>query len=96
MPEGPEIRRAADALAEVLVGHRIEAVKFGLPRLRREAGRLRDHKVTAIETRGKALLTHFEHGLSIYSHNQLYGVWKIVEGHKLAAEHSRHAFAATN
>ncbi|HBO12226.1 MAG TPA: endonuclease VIII, partial [Halieaceae bacterium] len=29
------------------------------------------------ETRGKALLTHFEHGWSLYSHNQLYGVWRV-------------------
>ena len=83
MPEGPEIRRAADALAEVLVGQKVTLVKFGLPRLRREASRLKDRKIKDIETRGKALLTHFDHGLSIYSHNQLYGVWRVVEGHQL-------------
>ena len=83
MPEGPEIRRAADALAEVLVGQKVTLVKFGLPRLRREASRLKDRKIKDIETRGKALLTHFDHGLSIYSHNQLYGVWQVVEGHQL-------------
>jgi endonuclease-8 len=35
--------------------------------------------VTHIETRGKALLTHFSHNLTLYSHNQLYGVWRVVE-----------------
>lgn len=35
MPEGPEIRRAADAIAEVLVGRRLETVRFSQPRLRR-------------------------------------------------------------
>lgn len=83
MPEGPEIRRAADSVAEVLVGETVHTVRFGLPRLRHNASRLRGHRVTAIETRGKALLTHFEHGYSIYSHNQLYGVWRVVKGHKL-------------
>ncbi|TDG15953.1 endonuclease VIII [Seongchinamella unica] len=83
MPEGPEIRRAADTLADVLEGRTITSITFGLPRLRREASRLKGHKVVAIETRGKALLTHFEHGLSIYSHNQLYGVWKVIAGHTL-------------
>ena len=83
MPEGPEIRRAADKLAEVLEGRVITTVRFGLPRLRPYAKKLRQQRVTGIETRGKALLTHFDHGYSIYSHNQLYGVWQVIEGHKL-------------
>ena len=83
MPEGPEIRRAADTLAEVLEGRVIKTVRFGLPRLRNKAKQLRGHRVKQVDTRGKALLTHFDHGLSIYSHNQLYGVWKVVKGHKL-------------
>lgn len=83
MPEGPEIRRAADAIAKVLEGRTIDTVRFGLPRLRNRSRQLRGHRITQIETRGKALLTHFDHGLSIYSHNQLYGVWKVVKGQKL-------------
>jgi endonuclease-8 len=83
MPEGPEIRRAADAVGDVLAGEIIETVRFGLPRLRHFSRTLRGHRVSAVETRGKAMLTHFDHGFSIYSHNQLYGVWKVVRGHKL-------------
>ena len=83
MPEGPEIRRAADNIAKVLEGETVEVVRFGQPRLRHYAQQLRGQKVGQIETRGKALLTHFDHGFSIYSHNQLYGVWKVVKGHKL-------------
>jgi endonuclease-8 len=83
MPEGPEIRRAADAIADVLEGKAVATVRFGLPRLRHHARKLRGHRVTAVETRGKALLTHFDHGFSIYSHNQLYGVWRVVKGHEL-------------
>jgi endonuclease-8 len=83
MPEGPEIRRAADKIAEVLEGQIIETVSFGLPRLRHYSRQLRGHRINNIETRGKALLTHFEHGYSIYSHNQLYGVWRVCQGHKL-------------
>jgi endonuclease-8 len=78
VPEGPEIRRAADRLAAVLVDREIEALSFGLPRLQRFAPRLRGARITALETRGKALLTHFDNDWSIYSHNQLYGVWKVV------------------
>lgn len=78
MPEGPEIRRAADRIEEVLAGRIIESISFGLPRLQRYAKILRGQRVQALETRGKALLTHFEHDWTIYSHNQLYGVWRIV------------------
>lgn len=83
MPEGPEIRRAADVIAQALEGQTVTAVKFGLPRLRHYSRQLRGRQVIKVETRGKALLTHFEHGLSIYSHNQLYGVWKVIKGHTL-------------
>lgn len=83
VPEGPEIRRAADDIARVLEGREAVVVRFGQPRLRRHAATLRGHRITGVETRGKALLTHFEHGWSIYSHNQLYGVWRVRRGHDL-------------
>lgn len=82
MPEGPEIRRVADRLAEVLVDQRVERVRFGLPRLKPEEGVLSGQRVLEVEPRGKALLTHFENGLSLYSHNQLYGVWRICPAGK--------------
>jgi len=75
MPEGPEIRRAADKVARVLVGEEVERVAFGLPRLERFERRLAGNRVTAVDTRGKAMLTRFDNGLTIYSHNQLYGRW---------------------
>ena len=83
MPEGPEIRRAADKLADVLAGKEIVHARFGQAKLRRKAKTLVGQTVLDIETRGKALLTHFDHGQTIYSHNQLYGVWQVVKGHKL-------------
>lgn len=78
MPEGPEIRRAADRVARVLVNNRIEAVNFGLPRLKEFEESLSGNTVSAIDTRGKAMLTRFDNGLTIYSHNQLYGRWYTV------------------
>jgi len=75
MPEGPEIRRAADRIARVLVGQEIVDVYIGLPGIRRFEPKLRGSTVTAIDTRGKAMLTRFDSGLTLYSHNQLYGVW---------------------
>lgn len=78
MPEGPEIRRAADKVAAILVDETIESVRFGLPQLRPFERRLAGRKVLAVDTRGKAMLTRFDNGLTIYSHNQLYGRWYTV------------------
>ena len=75
MPEGPEIRLAADKVAGVLVGHDIVEAAFYLGRLRRFEKRLTGSVVTAVDTRGKAMLTRFDNGLTLYSHNQLYGKW---------------------
>ena len=83
MPEGPEIRRAADTIAKVLNEQEIVHARFGLPKMRRAGKTLVGRRVMDVETRGKAMLTHFDHGITIYSHNQLYGVWKVVAGHKL-------------
>lgn len=79
MPEGPEIRLAADQIELVLKGQVIEKIEFGLTRLAHYKDLLRSARVTNIETRGKALLTHFDNDHSIYSHNQLYGVWRVVK-----------------
>lgn len=83
MPEGPEIRLAADKIAKVLVDIPIEAFFFGLPDLQSWEAELASSCVIAIETRGKALLTHFANGLTVYSHNQLYGRWNIVKRDQL-------------
>jgi len=79
VPEGPEIRRAADAVARVLAGNEIVEVGFGLRRLRRYRRALEGAVVTAVDTRGKAMLTRFDNGLTLYSHNQLYGRWYTGE-----------------
>jgi endonuclease-8 len=79
MPEGPEIQRAADRLRRAIVDTPLFAVEFGFPELRKHADTLAASRVSAIETRGKALLTHFGCGLSVYSHNQLYGVWRVAK-----------------
>ncbi len=75
MPEGPEIRLAADKVARVLVDQPIVEVALELPTLKRFEKRLTGRRVTGIDTRGKAMLTRFDNGLTLYSHNQLYGRW---------------------
>lgn len=78
MPEGPEIRRAADRLEEAIKGKILTDVWFAYPALQVRQQTLVGQCVTAIETRGKAMLTHFSNGLTLYSHNQLYGIWRII------------------
>ena len=78
MPEGPEIRREADRLARVLVDAPLERVWFRFPHLQEHADDLAARRVTAVRAWGKALLTEFDDGRTIYSHNQLYGRWYVV------------------
>ncbi|WP_129543886.1 endonuclease VIII [Serratia sp. 1D1416] len=79
MPEGPEIRRAADTLAAAVIDQPLTEVDFAFPQLKHYRQRLIGERIVAIEPRGKALLTHFSNGLTMYSHNQLYGVWKVAQ-----------------
>lgn len=80
MPEGPEIRRAADALARVLDGRKLVHSEYRVPGLERRGKALAGKRVRAVRARGKALLVDFEGGLTHYSHNQLYGEWAVTPG----------------
>ena len=80
MPEGPEIRRAADALGRVLTRRTLIHIEYRIPRLARKARALRGAKVKRVYTRGKALLIEFDRGLTHFSHNQLYGEWEVTAG----------------
>lgn len=78
MPEGPEIRQAADEIAQILEGKVIESAALHHDTLSSAKRYIVGEKVTQIECHGKALLTHFSSGRTIYSHNQLYGIWCCV------------------
>ena len=81
MPEGPEIRKAADKLVEAIVGKPLLKIEFGLSHLKEREPEFKDLQVRSIDTFGKAMVTRFEDlnghqvDLNIYSHNQLYGRW---------------------
>ena len=78
MPEGPEIRRAADNLEQAVAGQPLTRVWFAYETLKPFEDMLEGKTIERIETRGKAMLTHFSNGLTLYTHNQLYGVWRVV------------------
>lgn len=77
MPEGPEIRRAADKVEQQLAGQPLDDVWFAFDALKPSADSLVGQRVERVDTRGKAMLTRFGDGRVLYSHNQLYGVWKL-------------------
>jgi endonuclease-8 len=77
MPEGPEMRRAADELGRVLAGRVARQVWFKFPRLAADGRELSGRRVRGVEARGKALILHFAGGRSVYTHNQLYGKWLV-------------------
>ncbi len=78
MPEGPEVRREARALAAALVGVPIECIDYRVPRLAGRARRLRGARVAGVTSRGKAMLIAYDVGLTDFSHHQLYGSWHVV------------------
>ena len=78
MPEGPEIRREADALARALAGRELVRVEYRIAPLAARGKRLRDARVLRVYPRGKALLIEFDRGVTHYSHNQLYGQWRVL------------------
>jgi endonuclease-8 len=78
MPEGPEIKRAADRLDAVLRGRRLIRAHGGLELLKTLATALTGVRVRSVSARGKAMLTRLDNGRVLYTHNQLYGRWEIL------------------
>ncbi len=79
MPEGPEIRRAAAMLHAALAGRIARRVRFARADLQARARSLDGVGIVSVRARGKAILTRFDNGLIIYSHNQLYGRWMVTD-----------------
>ncbi|MHA7136859.1 endonuclease VIII [Rossellomorea arthrocnemi] len=77
MPEGPEIRRAADGVEHALKNKTVQDVYFAFPHLEDYEDLLKGSIVKRVDTKGKAMLIRFDNGYTIYSHNQLYGKWYI-------------------
>ena len=84
MPEGPEIRKAADKLREAIVGKKVTKLTFGQAHLQKWQDAFTGLHVDSIQTYGKAMVTRFtdtktssSEALNIYTHNQLYGRWVV-------------------
>ncbi len=82
MPEGPEIRLAADKIEKAITIEPVQECFFAFANLKQYQAEFQGKQVLQVETRGKALLIHFDHELSIYSHNQLYGRWYVRKAYQ--------------
>ena len=94
MPEGPEIRKAADKVAQAILAKKIIRLKFGQPHLKKWQSSFTNMTVCSIDTYGKAMVTRFidstevvkgvtkREALNIYTHNQLYGRWVICDANQ--------------
>jgi len=77
MPEGPEIHRQADRIRRVLKEEECAYAYFYHDHLKEFESRLTGCTIQSVRAKGKAIITGFEGGLFMYSHNQLYGKWMI-------------------
>lgn len=77
MPEGPEIRRAADRIGKALIGQTLESVNLPYATFLGREHLIEGQTVVDVTSRAKAMLIRFENGWTMYSHNQLYGRWTV-------------------
>ena len=49
--------------------------------------------MTAVRPYGKAMVTYFDNGLGVYSHNQLYGIWVVCKPNAAPATRRQLRFA---
>lgn len=82
MPEGPEIRRMVDDIAKAVGGQKADQVFFAFERFKHFEPILAGREVQSVEARGKAVLVFFaadggDGPWCVYSHNQLYGKWRM-------------------
>jgi endonuclease VIII len=95
MPEGPEIRQSTDALNTALKAQIVQSLEFGQAHLKSAGRQFKSTTLLFIEPRGKAILTHFSNGKSIYSHNQLYGQWSIFSKNAEPVTHKQRRIVIT-
>jgi endonuclease-8 len=75
MAEGPEVRRKAEKLRELLVGEPLTEVRFAFERLQPFEDALTGLRVRAVDTFGKAYVIRLAEGLNLYVHPKLFGHW---------------------
>ncbi|HEU4713344.1 MAG TPA: DNA-formamidopyrimidine glycosylase family protein [Pyrinomonadaceae bacterium] len=82
MPEGPEVRKYADALDVALSGRAIVSLEARTKDARRwlqeNEQRLRGWRVERVVSHGKHLLGYIEGGFFFHSHLMMWGRWQTL------------------
>ena len=80
MPEGPEVRKYADALDAALTGRAIVSLtartKDARKWLQENEARIRGHRVERVVSHGKHLLGYIEGDFFFHSHLMMWGRWQ--------------------
>ena len=96
MPEGPEIYRAAREVHAVVADQAIDVTLLH-PSLAAGGQAIRHTTIKRVHARSKAMLTEFSNGAVLYSHNQLYGEWRVHKaGEALLARQQRLVIATAS
>ncbi|MCG0041141.1 endonuclease VIII, partial [Escherichia coli] len=66
MPEGPEIRRAADEVEKAIISLPVSEIWFAFPSLQHYEEVLTGARIKRVDTKGKAMLIRFDNGYTIY------------------------------
>jgi len=86
MPEGPEVRKYADALDGALAGRSIVSLeartKEARQWLQENEQRIRGRQVERVVSHGKHLLGYIEGGFFFHSHLMMWGRWLTFGPHK--------------
>ncbi|WP_082231969.1 endonuclease VIII [Halobacillus massiliensis] len=96
MPEGPEIRKAADQVEKALLDKPVLEVFFAFDHFKDYETLFRGSEVLKVETKGKAMLIRFNNGYTVYSHNQLYGKWYVRNPYNYPKTNRQLRFAIHN
>lgn len=86
MPEGPEVRKFADALDAALTGRTIVSFEARTKEARKwlheNEQRIRGRRVERVVSHGKHLLGYIEGGFFFHSHLMMWGRWQTFGPHK--------------
>ncbi len=80
MPEGDTVWRAATRLRDALAGQVLTISDFRTPRLATRD--LTGRRVVEVVSRGKHLLTRVEGGLTLHTHFEMDGTWRVFAAHE--------------
>ncbi|MDQ2854739.1 MAG: hypothetical protein M3R68_00300 [Acidobacteriota bacterium] len=93
MPEGPEVRKYADALDGVLTGRRLTSLEArtrdARAWLKDNEGRLLGQRVERVVSHGKHLLGYIEGGFFFHSHLMMWGRWQTFAPTRTAESYRR-------